>query len=181
MPLDDSRKCVKGNLYSFVLITIDCKFGATKDLFDAFLKQYTPKGVKVCASEEPYTSSEGTHFHAVLTAMHPSGRFKVNRLFTGANKDGKNTMWSGMNFHAWRDLRKKGDHAAQVEYCEKYLKDPSKDKQIGCVWEVISGDPPHYAETLAYMQGLAREHWECVCEQHNWTYAQWRAFREPKR
>lgn len=152
MPLDDSRKCKKGYQYQFVLVTMHRRESATLDLFKLWLKRYCPIGIKCLVSEEEYTTSEGTHFHAVLTSK---ARFKVNRMFTAANKS---ETWKGMNFHAWRDLRSKGNHEAQVEYCEKYLKNPSKDKVLGQVGDVIIGDPPHYAETMEYIQGVIAEH-----------------------
>jgi len=82
-------------------------------------------------------------------------------MFTAANKS---EMWKGMNFHKWRDLRGIGDHAAQIAYCEKYLKNPSKDKVLGTVEEVIIGDPPHYAETMEYIQGILHEHRRIMSE-----------------
>jgi len=153
MPLDDSRKCKNGQPYTFVLITHKCReeLGANMEKFKQFLKQYCPKGLKdPVVSEEPY-KIVGTPFHAVLSSKEAGFRWKVNRLFTASNKS---ALWKGMNFHNWRDLRGKGDHAAQIAYCEKYLKNPSKDKVLGTVEEVQLGDPPHYAETMAYIQGV---------------------------
>lgn len=123
--------------------------------FKLFLKKYAPVGLKnPVVSEEPY-KKVGTHFHAVLCSKNAGFRWKTNRLFTAANKS---ELWKGMNFHNWRDLRAKGNHAAQIAYCEKYLKNPSKDKVLGTVEEVEIGDPPHYAETMEYIQGLTAQH-----------------------
>lgn len=139
MPLDKSRKCVNKTPYTCVLITMHSREGATIRLFREFLAKHKVKRkltlpiIKIITSEEPYNTSMGTHFHAVITSELG---FRVGRWFTACNKKG--SLWEGMAFHAWPDLRKtcgEGFEAKRL-YCERYLRDPSKDKILGQVEEL---------------------------------------------
>lgn len=127
-------KCKPGNKYDCILLTMHQREGVTQHQFAQFVKNKLPAGCDVRVTTEPYKETEGHHFHAVCGRKV---RFKVNALFSAANKDER---FKGMDFRYFPDTRKVAGagYAAKFAYGVKYMEDPSKDKVLGEVETVYT-------------------------------------------